>query len=128
MAWAGFVRAGQQAEIKIEAFPFTRYGLLHGKAVTVARDAAPDPETQPQSRVGTIPLGSAPEKIRRAEGLVYVACIEVVDSTLAVDGTRQRLEPGMASLPPDITSAILDGRQPIELSAQKLSKTDLPKD
>ncbi|MDR3494246.1 MAG: hypothetical protein P4L82_06560 [Ancalomicrobiaceae bacterium] len=31
-------------------------------------------------------------------------------------------------LAPDITSAILDGRQPIELSAQKLSKMDLPKD
>ncbi|MDR3495090.1 MAG: recombinase family protein, partial [Ancalomicrobiaceae bacterium] len=31
-------------------------------------------------------------------------------------------------LAPDITSAILDGRQPIELSAQKLSKMNLPKD
>ncbi|MFD2252740.1 hypothetical protein FHS82_004202 [Pseudochelatococcus lubricantis] len=31
-------------------------------------------------------------------------------------------------LAPDITSAILDGQQPIELSAKQLSLTSLPKD
>ena len=29
----GFVRAGQQAEIKIDTFNFTRYGLLHGEVL-----------------------------------------------------------------------------------------------
>ena len=47
---AGFVRTGQQAELKVEAFTYTRYGLLHGRVRAVSRDAlrserdAPDPE------------------------------------------------------------------------------------
>ncbi len=32
----GFVQAGQRAEIKVDTFNFTRYGLLHGKVVSVS--------------------------------------------------------------------------------------------
>jgi hemolysin D len=35
----GFVKPGQDASIKIDAFPFTRYGTLHGKVIQVATDA-----------------------------------------------------------------------------------------
>jgi hemolysin D len=35
----GFVHAGQDAEIKVDTFPFTRYGLLHGKVLSVSQDA-----------------------------------------------------------------------------------------
>ena len=35
----GFVHAGQEAEIKIDTFNFTRYGLLHGKVLSVSQDA-----------------------------------------------------------------------------------------
>ena len=35
----GFVYAGQPAEIKIETFSFTRYGLLHGEVLSVSADA-----------------------------------------------------------------------------------------
>src|SRR5262245_19118301 len=35
----GFVHAGQDAEIKIDTFNFTRYGLLHGEVLTVSQDA-----------------------------------------------------------------------------------------
>lgn len=35
----GFVEAGQPVEIKIESFPFTRYGLIHGDIVYVSADA-----------------------------------------------------------------------------------------
>jgi hemolysin D len=28
----GFVRPGQKAEIKVDTFAFTRYGLLHGRS------------------------------------------------------------------------------------------------
>src|SRR4249919_3007360 len=35
----GFVRAGQEAEIKIDTFNFTRYGLLHGQVLSVSQDA-----------------------------------------------------------------------------------------
>jgi len=39
----GFVTAGQAAEIKVDAFPFTRYGLLRGKVISVDRDAEATP-------------------------------------------------------------------------------------
>lgn len=35
----GFVRAGQQAEIKVDAFPFTRHGVLAGELSKIAADA-----------------------------------------------------------------------------------------
>ncbi len=35
----GFVHAGQAAEIKVETFPFTRYGLLSGHVVDVSRSS-----------------------------------------------------------------------------------------
>ena len=35
----GFVSAGQSAEVKVDTFNFTRYGLLQGKVVGVSQDA-----------------------------------------------------------------------------------------
>ena len=35
----GFVREGQDAEIKIDTFNFTKYGLLQGRVVSVSQDA-----------------------------------------------------------------------------------------
>jgi hemolysin D len=35
----GFVHEGQSAEIKIDTFSFTRYGLLHGEVINVSQDA-----------------------------------------------------------------------------------------
>src|SRR5262249_13653690 len=35
----GFVQPGQDAEIKIDTFNFTRYGLLRGRVLSVSQDA-----------------------------------------------------------------------------------------
>jgi hemolysin D len=35
----GFVHVGQQVEIKVDTFSFTRYGLLHGEVLNVSQDA-----------------------------------------------------------------------------------------
>ena len=35
----GFVDAGQKVEIKVDAFPFTRYGMIEGEVVTLSEDA-----------------------------------------------------------------------------------------
>ncbi|MCW2318234.1 HlyD family type I secretion membrane fusion protein [Rhodoblastus acidophilus] len=100
---AGFVRVGQEAEIKVEAFPFTRYGFLHGRVASIARDATSDPEEQ-QSRGAT--LDRSPNELRRSHDLIYVARIAVDNPTLDVDGVATRLEPGMA-----ITAEIKTGRR-----------------
>ena len=40
----GFVEEGQEAQIKVDTFPFTRYGLLSGRILHVSSDAiTPDP-------------------------------------------------------------------------------------
>lgn len=33
---------GQDAEVKVETFPFTKYGTLHGKITQVSSDAIQD--------------------------------------------------------------------------------------
>jgi hypothetical protein len=40
----GFVAIGQPVVVKVEAFPFTRYGTVNGRVTGVARDAIPEPE------------------------------------------------------------------------------------
>src|SRR5262249_28670366 len=46
----GFVRAGQDAQIKIDTFNFSRYGLLHGKVLSVSPDAIT--HNKPQDKSG----------------------------------------------------------------------------
>ena len=45
----GFVHAGQEAEIKIDTFSFTRYGLLNGKVLSVSQDAITRDKPQDKS-------------------------------------------------------------------------------
>lgn len=70
----GFVAKGQPAEIKLETFPFTRYGLIKGVVKEVWRDAAPD------------------EK----QGLVYKAEIALKQDRILVGSEWVALAPGMA--------------------------------
>ncbi|MFP5513685.1 MAG: HlyD family type I secretion periplasmic adaptor subunit [Alphaproteobacteria bacterium] len=39
---AGFTAAGQPVEIKIDSFPYTKYGTIRGTVTTVSRDSAKD--------------------------------------------------------------------------------------
>lgn len=70
----GFVWPRQAATVKVETFPYTRYGVLTGEVVTVSSDAVQD------------------EK----RGLIYQTRISLQRSTLNVDGREVRLSPGMA--------------------------------
>ena len=42
----GFVKPGQEAVIKVDAFPFTRFGALHGKVVNIASAAIAEQEAK----------------------------------------------------------------------------------
>lgn len=41
-----FVEVGQEAVVKLEAFPFTRYGTLNGRVTTISLDAVQDDKTK----------------------------------------------------------------------------------
>ena len=70
----GFVNPDQIAEIKIEAFPFTRYGTIDGKILTLSKDAVPV------------------DKV----GLVYAARVSMDRSTIRVENDKDvYLSPGM---------------------------------
>jgi hemolysin D len=70
----GFVHAGQPVELKVETFPFTKYGTIDGELVSVSNDAIQD------------------EKL----GLVYAARVAMSRSTMNVEGRTVNLTPGMA--------------------------------
>lgn len=70
----GFVHEGQTAEIKIETFPHSRYGIIDAKVLSISHDAIND------------------EKL----GLIYSSLLRMQKSSINVDGKQVNLSPGMA--------------------------------
>ncbi|RCS57585.1 HlyD family type I secretion periplasmic adaptor subunit [Parvibium lacunae] len=70
----GFVKPGQAAEIKIETFPYTKYGTISGVINTVSHDAIND------------------EK----RGLIYATRVGMARHVVMVGGAAVKLSPGMA--------------------------------
>jgi hemolysin D len=44
---AGFVHVGQPVAVKLDAYPFSRYGTVAGRVVAVSPDAVPDDKLGP---------------------------------------------------------------------------------
>ena len=82
----GFVKAGQTVEVKIETFPFTRYGTLTGSVTFVSNDAVND------------------EK----KGLVFQARVKLDQAVIRVEERNVNLTPGMA-----VTAEIATGRRSV---------------
>ncbi|MDQ0329504.1 hemolysin D [Mesorhizobium sp. YL-MeA3-2017] len=86
----GFVREGQSARIKLEAFPFTRYGTLDGSVQSVSNDAIPAKPT-----AGT--KEAAPDTAQQTAGpLVFPVRIAMADTSIRADGQDVPLTPGMS--------------------------------
>lgn len=94
----GFVSSGQEAILKVEAFPFTRYGILNGRITRVATDAIPEPdarqieETSATNLQSAVPVSNA----QRMQNLVYPVVVEPTETEIQVDGKMVPLSPGMA--------------------------------
>ena len=91
----GFVRAGQNAEIKVDAFNFNRYGLIDGKVVSVSTDAIarekPVQKASPDQQ-GSENESSEPEN----QELVYAARVSLAQNRMQIEDRMVNLEPGMA--------------------------------
>ena len=72
---AGFVSEGQHAEVKLDAYPFTRYGTVAGTVERLSRDAVAD----------------------ERQGLVFKAAVQLDRPFLESDGGRLPLGPGLAA-------------------------------
>ena len=76
----GFVKEGQPVEIKVETFPFTLYGTIPGRVLTVSNDAAPLEKDIKRSK----------------EALVFATRVSLDQSTIQVESRQVNLSPGMA--------------------------------
>jgi hemolysin D len=70
----GFLHAGQDAEVKVETFQYTKYGTLHGRIARLSQDAINDEKRGP----------------------IYSVLIALDKPALEVDGHLVDLRPGMA--------------------------------
>jgi len=93
---AGFVHKGMSAVVKLEAYPFTRYGVLHGVVDRVSPDATVD----------------------QKRGLVFPVRLILNNSRLIIDGRPATLSPGMVAS----TEIITGSRRVIEFLWSPLAK------
>lgn len=82
----GFVKVGQTAIVKIEAFPYTRYGYLTGEVVEVPNDAVQD----------------------KKRGLTFVARVHLPRNRISANGQWINLTPGM-----EVTAEIKTGKRSV---------------
>ena len=82
----GFIHAGQPVQVKVQTFPFTRYGTLQGTVLQVSNDAKQDAQKR----------------------WVFPARIALAKTAMPVDGREIPLVPGMA-----VTAEIKTGRRRI---------------
>ncbi|ADY66054.1 HlyD family type I secretion periplasmic adaptor subunit [Agrobacterium tumefaciens] len=94
----GFVEPQQSAVIKIEAYPYTRFGVLKGEVKRISSDAIPEPDAQnlestmAQSTQSVIPTGNA----QRVQNLVFPVTIALDESVMQINGRLVPLTPGMS--------------------------------
>jgi hemolysin D len=91
----GFIHVGEDAQIKVDTFNFTRYGLLHGRVLSVSQDAI----------VHEVPTEKAKDNADGAESsssepkgqeLTYAARVGLDRTQIQVDGALANLTAGMA--------------------------------
>ena len=70
----GFVHEGQSADVKIDTFNFTKYGLIDGTLTTVSNDAVPDEQL----------------------GLRYLANVQIEKDWMQIENRKVSLAPGMS--------------------------------
>ena len=91
----GFIHAGQDAQIKIDTFNFSRYGLLHGKVLSVSPDAITHNKSQDKAVNDSLDAEDATSEPKGQE-LVYAARVSLDHTQMQVDDRLVNLSPGMA--------------------------------
>ena len=91
----GFVQRGQRAEIKVDTFNFTKYGLLHGDVLSVSHDAIV--RDKPVDRAGEkSPGADSTSSEPKGQDLSFAARVSLDRSQMQIDDRLINLTPGMA--------------------------------
>jgi hemolysin D len=102
----GFVKVGQRAVVKVEAFPFTRYGIIEAEVTKVSRDAVDDRDTSTPTDAATRPQQAGANTTSRTQNLVFPATLRLARRNVVIDGEEIPLTPGMA-----VTAEIKTGQR-----------------
>ena len=94
----GFVEAAQPAVVKVDAFPFTRYGTLEAMVAKVSRDAVDDRASTGLSDVASAARqqGGAPAQMSQTSNLVFPTLLTLTQRNMRIDGKDIPLKPGMS--------------------------------
>src|SRR5439155_25348636 len=92
----GFVEPGQEVEIKVATFNFTRYGLLHGTVLSVSSDAVGKDEVADPAKNNSQQSGRAAAPPTDDQGPVYAARISLGQTKMQIEDKLINLAPGMA--------------------------------
>ncbi|HKN29297.1 MAG TPA: HlyD family type I secretion periplasmic adaptor subunit [Roseiarcus sp.] len=94
----GFVKPGQVAVVKVDAFPFTRFGVLHGKVVKIASGAIDEADAKRAlanaAASANVAQTQAPAP-GQPESFVFPVTVALDESAMKIDGSIIALTPGM---------------------------------
>jgi hemolysin D len=94
----GFIKRGQDAVIKVDAFPFTRFGALHGKVVNIASAAIAEQDAKRALANATATANIAPEAPTapgQPQSFVFPVTVSLDETAMKVDNASLPLTPGM---------------------------------
>jgi hemolysin D len=94
----GFVKLGQPAVVKVDAFPFTRFGALRGKVVKIASGAIAEQDAKRALANATAAANLtavAPTAPGQPESFVFPVTIALDETAMKIDDAIIPLMPGM---------------------------------
>ena len=103
----GFIHPGQDAQIKVDTFPFTRYGLLEGRIITVSQDAIVRDVSSEKAK-DNVADRDATSSEPKGQELSYVARVSLDNTQMQIDDVVANVLPGMA-----VTTEIKTGSRTI---------------
>lgn len=94
----GFIKAGQKVVIKLDAFPFDRYGVINGKVSRISQDSVydKDAESSDANNLGQSNYWML-NPIPKTGGLVYPIWVHPDRSWITIHGKRVHLTAGMTA-------------------------------
>ena len=91
----GFVHAGQDTQIKVDTFNFTRYGLVHGRVISISHDAIIRDAAADKAKDRDVDAGSTSSEPKDQQ-LNYAARVALDRTTIPIENAVADLTPGMA--------------------------------
>jgi hemolysin D len=95
----GFVDVGMPATVKVEAFPFTRYGTIDGTVTRVSRDAITQQQARSTQNDATRAFDNRSEVTGEADGttgLVFPISVRMDKNGITAGDKEVHLSPGMS--------------------------------